>query len=198
VTAYLDDEGRVFSYVPDTLYQGRQYPGDKSEMVGLLYFECNVSNPTCMFRRSLLERIPNPYGDLRVHEDWLFLLQVAHQERIWGIPRVLVKTRRGKMHVHLYQYDEPTLREVCHFKRSVYLNYKYDPKSPIKYSLYRKSMAVSLTRQGRHVGGWKGYFNILRAFFYDPGSSYTRSSIYEFSGRALKKAKNLLLSPIKG
>jgi hypothetical protein len=199
VTALLNDDGTVSSYAPHNfkLREGHQYPQDRREMVRLLYLRNGISNPTCMYRRSLLETIVDPYGQYRIHEDWFFLLRVAHREQIWGIPSVLAKARMGKSHTHLYSYAGPTLEEVCRFKRDVYKYFKNHPESPIDYALYLKSMSISLTPLGRYLGGWKGYLKMLQAVLYDPSNRYGWESLWEFSARALRKGMRLIAKPVE-
>lgn len=193
LTALLDDEGRTIRCEPDNfnLLGGEQYPQQTAEMVKLLFFANRISNPTCMYRRSLLEKIPTPFGRHRFHEDWYFVIHVAHLDRIWGIPKVLAKARQGENHSHLYNYSDSMLADICRFKRDIYARYGNDASSPIDRSLFHKSIAMSLVRYGRHIGGWQGYWNIIKAVRYDPSNSWAQKSLVEFSGRALRKGIRL-------
>lgn len=186
---WVDQDGKTLGCEPKFLCEGRQYPQDRNEVVRILFQGCEVSNPTCLFRRSLIDEIPDPYGTIRCGEDWYFFVQVAHRHLIWGIHEVLVKMRRGKNHAHIWKDYEEGLwigRELVQF---TYRQFKDNPESPINYSLYRKTMGYYSTKLGRTMGGWKGYSHILRGVFYDPSSEYSWRSLWEFSGRALKKAR---------
>jgi glycosyltransferase involved in cell wall biosynthesis len=188
IAAFLDDTGEVFRYFPEFLQRGGQYPQNKRELVRLLYNSCEIANPACMFRRSILEKIKDPYGEYKTIDDWHFFLQAAHVERFWGIPEVLVKMRRGKDHPHLWNNYGLALKEVCRMMESVYNCYKRDPDSPINYALYRTSLSPWLNKHGRHFGGLRGYLNILQAVVYDPSNQFARESLREFSVRAIRKA----------
>ena len=193
LTEFLNDFGEVVWTEPQILYRGEQYPQEKAKMIQLLYEDCIVTNPACMFRRSILNDIPAPFGEYRVVDDWHFFLQVAHRYQIWGIHDVLVKMRRGKEHQHLWRDPRSGFREVRELKRNIYEQYKGDPNSPINFQLYLKSMAPWLTREGRYLGGFRGYFKLMGAVLYDPSCQRARESLWEYTGRAFRKAKRVAI-----
>jgi glycosyltransferase involved in cell wall biosynthesis len=193
IAAFLDDTGEVFRYFPELLHRGGQYPQNKQDMVRLLYHSCEIANPAILFRRMILEKIRDPYGEYQTIDDWHFFLQAAHAERFWGIPEVLVKMRRGQGHAHLWDNYGLALKEVCRMMESVYNRYKGDPESPINFALYRTSLSPWLNKHGRYFGGWRGYLNILQAVAYDPSNQFARESLKEFSGRAIRKAKRFAI-----
>jgi glycosyltransferase involved in cell wall biosynthesis len=198
VVAWVDfDEDRVLWHFPSYLYRGEQYPQDKGEMVRVLYLSCDVPNAACMFRRSLVEQMPEPYGKYRVNEDWYFFIRAAHRTLIWGIPEILVKMNRGRNHTHVLSRYIWSLREAHRLKRDLYKCYKNDPDSPINYRLFRKSIAPLLHWEGRYIGGWKGYFALIRAVIRDPFYVDAWKSLWEFSGRAFKKGKRLATGSLK-
>lgn len=193
IAAWLDDQGEIFMHFPDLLIRGEQYPQDTKQMARLLYLGCVVVNPACMFRRVLLDEMVDPYSNYRIVDDWHFLIHVAHRTLIWGIPEVLVIMRRGRKHSHLWEPTLPAQTEALRLSRTAYEHYKDDPNSPINFWLYRKSIAPFLTQQGRILCGWKGYLNLLQAITCDPGYGKAWESLWEFSGRALRKAKRVAL-----
>jgi glycosyltransferase involved in cell wall biosynthesis len=193
VVAYLDDEGRVIQHFPESLHRSEQYPQDKKAMVRLLYRNCEIANPTCMFRRSLVAETQEAYGTYRFVDDLWFFLHAAHRVLFWGIPKVLAKMRRGTDHIHLWGDYPAGQMEAIQVKEAVYRLYKKDPESPINYWLYRKGMSALLVWQGRFNGSWHGYFTILRAISYDLSNRRAWESLWAFSARALRKALRFAL-----
>jgi glycosyltransferase involved in cell wall biosynthesis len=191
IAAFLDDQDNISQHWPEILYRGKQYPQEKKGMVRILYSRCNIVNSGCMFRRILLEQIREPYGSYKLGEDWYFFVQVAHLVRVWGIPKVVVKMRRGSNHNHLWKIDLSLVKEELRMKQDLYNQYKDDPESPVNYWLYRKSVGFVLIRLGRYVGGWRGYFHVMRAVARDPLNQYAWQSLWILSGRAVRKAKRL-------
>jgi glycosyltransferase involved in cell wall biosynthesis len=191
IAAWLDDAGLIYRQFPDLLIRGGQYPQEKSEMVKMLYMGCVVVNPACMFRKEFIQDTPEPYSNYRYMDDWHFLIHMAHKTRMWGIPEVLVTMRRGKKHDHLSEFTLPAQSEALQITKRMYEFYKDNPDSPINYMLYRKSIAPFLTQQGRILCGWKGYLRILQAVSCDPTHKRAWISLWEFSGRAFKKAKGM-------
>lgn len=190
VTEWIDsDNGRNLWNYPVGLHRGEQYPQDMGQLVKLLYRGCEVANAACMFRYSLVDQFPNPYGKYRFVDDWYFFLNAAHRTLIWGIPRVLVKMTRGKNHKHLAQGFAGS-KEAQQLSRDVYRYYKDDPQSPINYRLYRKSISTLLTSKGRYLGGWKGFLHLFRAVLWDPYNKHARESLQEFA-RVGFKEKNV-------
>jgi glycosyltransferase involved in cell wall biosynthesis len=180
-------DGRVLLRYPPSLFEGEPYPQNKSEMVRLLYDRMDVTVPACMFRRSVIAQVSNPFGEYHFVDDWYFTLELAHRTLFWGISKVLVYMKRGNSHDHLWSDYLEGLNEAKKLKKDIYNRYKNDPVSPINYALYRRSVASLVTIRGRYLGGWKGYFTLLESLFWDPFYPYSRRSLLEFSGRAWKK-----------
>jgi glycosyltransferase involved in cell wall biosynthesis len=193
LTSFVDDAGKVVWTEPELLYKGAQYPQNLSEMTKLLYDDCVVANPAAMFRRSVLDHMKEPFGDYRIVDDWNFFLHVSHRHRIWGIHDVLVKMRRGKEHMHLWKDPRSGFKEAYQLKRRIYEYYKNDPNSPIDFSLYLKSMAPWLAKEGRYIGGLQGYAKMLLAVLYDPSCRRARESLWEYTGRAFRKVKRVAI-----
>lgn len=198
VVAWVDfDEDRVIWHYPPYLFRGEQYPQDKRKLVQVLYLACDVPNPACMFRRSLVEQIPEPYGSYRVNEDWYFFINLAHQTLAWGIPEILVKMNRGKNHTHLLSRYVWSLREAHRMKRDLYQRYRNDPDSPINYWLFRKSIAPLLNWEGRYTAGWKGAFTLVHALTWDPFCLDAWKSLRESGGRAWRKGMRRVTDSLK-
>jgi glycosyltransferase involved in cell wall biosynthesis len=194
VEAWMDFETkRVIWNFPPELYQGEQFRQDRMEMIKRIYLRCDISNPACMFRRSLVEKQQTPFGTYRVNEDWFFFVHLMHRTLAWGIPKVLVWIRRGKTHKHLLSEYVWALREAQKMKRDLYDFYKNDPNSPINYWLYRKSVASLVHWEGRYVGGLKGYYEIAKALYWNPFYGEGWKSFWLFSRRALSKVRRLAL-----
>ncbi len=140
-----------------------------------------------MFRHSLMDQLPSPYGNYRFVDDWYFFLRAAHHTLFWGIPEILVKMNRGKNHLHLSRAFAGT-KEAQQVSREVYRLFKNDPQSPINRKLYRKSVSTLLTSKGRYLGGWKGFSYLLRAVLWDPHNKRARKSLREFSTGAFEKS----------
>ena len=180
VTAWTDfDNGRELWYYPVALHRGEQFPQDKERLVRLLYKGCEVANAACMFRRSLVENLPSPYGRYRFVDDWNFLLHLSHRTLFWGVPDVLVKMARGKNHSHLWADFSKASKEARQLCRDIYNHYKDDPLSPINRKLYRKSISTLLTSEGRYTGGWSGLLLLLQAILWDPHNKRAREFIRE-------------------
>jgi glycosyltransferase involved in cell wall biosynthesis len=187
IAAWTDGMGTILGYEPLSLWKGVQYPEDRNDLIRMLFMKCEISNPTLMFRRSL--NIPDPYGDYRVGEDWYFFLQVAHRSKIYGIQKILVKMLRGAEHSHLWKDYAEGLQIMLRLRKDLYNRYKNDPSSPINYTLYRKGVSETLTKIGRNRGGIPGCITLFQALLYDPFSNYSWRSLYEFSGRGMKKIR---------
>lgn len=189
IAAWLDDEGQVFAYFPGLLHQGMQYPQDKYEMVKFLYTEqCKIVNAACMFRRSIVDEIPGPFDEkAKMSIDWQFFLHVAHRYRIYGIPKVLVKMRRGQSHQSITKQKQLQFYEARRCIRLIYEHYHKDPNSPISYRLYLKAMANQLLLEGRYYGGVKGWLRLVEAIICDPSNKRAWKSLFELSLRGLKK-----------
>jgi glycosyltransferase involved in cell wall biosynthesis len=199
IAAWVDlNQGHVLSKYPPYLCNGRQYPQDRSEMIRLLMYGCEVSVTTCMFRSSLVKGITEPFGRYRLVDDWYFFLKIAQQAQMWGIPDVLVDMKRGKNHAHLWSDSISALKEAQKMKKEIYEYYKRMPDSPINYWRYRRSVAISLTVQGRYLGGWKGYLKLVQSFLWDPFYRKTHKSLREFTGRAIRKRKHLAVRSSEG
>ncbi len=185
VAEWLDDTDTAFARFPGILHRGGQYPQGTSEMVAYLYTEqCKVVNAACMFRRSVLESVPGPYDEnARMSIDWQFFIHVAHRHRIWGIPRVLVRMRRGAHHSSLTKRKELQFREARRCIRLVHGYYRGQAGSPINHRLYRRAMATQLVLEGRFYGRGKGLGRLLGALAYDPGNRAAWSSVWELVRR---------------
>lgn len=194
IAAWLDDEGQVFTYFPGLLVREEQYPQDKPEMVKFLYIEqCKVVNAACMFRRSIVDEIPGPFDEeAKMSIDWQFFLHVAHRHRIWGIPKVLVKMRRGQKHQSVTKRKELQFREARRCIKLIYDHYRTNPDSPINYWLYRKAMATEMIVEGRYYGGVKGWLRFVEAIVYDPSNKRAWKSLLDLSLRGLNKVCGLL------
>jgi glycosyltransferase involved in cell wall biosynthesis len=194
VESWTDFEnGRVIWNFPPELHRGEQFPQDRMEMVKRIYVRCDISNVTCLFRRALIQNQQSPYGNYRVNEDWFFLIHLMHRTLAWGIPKVLVLLRRGSRHQHLMGEYIWALHEAQKMKRDLYDFYKNDQNSPINYWLYRKAVAPLIHWEGRYRGGINGYFEIMKALWWNPLYGEGWKSFWEFSGRAMSKAKRVTL-----
>jgi glycosyltransferase involved in cell wall biosynthesis len=191
ICEWIDDEEKEFQLFPDILTAGGQYPQDKKQMARLLYQHCYVPITACMFRRTLGAFFPGIY---RIVDDWHFLIRTAIAERIWGIPRVLVRMRRGQKHSHLWKDRAARLGEMRRLFLNIYRIYKKDPDSPIDHRLYRKTVAMWLAEESRFLPGWKGYNHALQSVLYDPLSRNVWKSIKRVHERAWKKATRQVLS----
>jgi glycosyltransferase involved in cell wall biosynthesis len=192
VGTWIDAEDeRVLLQYPSSLFNGKSYPETKSELVRILFDRMEVTVPACMFRRSLVEGISDPFGEYGFVDDWHFVIELAHRTLFWGFPEVLVYMKRGKSHTHLWKDYLQGLKEAKKLKKDLYRRYRNDPDSPINYALYRRSIASLVTTRGRYLGGWKGYFTVLESLFWDPFYSYAHQSLLELSGRAWKKLKRI-------
>jgi glycosyltransferase involved in cell wall biosynthesis len=144
----IDLDGNILSYAPKILLENKQFPQEKDEILQLLYAECVVQNPTCMYRASILSEIPGPFDvKLKMCSDWRFLIDVAHRHQIIGIPRVLVKFRRGMNHVHLWNDMDRGFQYAHECLRGVYQDYKQNGFG-ISYLQYRKTLAGMLLWEG--------------------------------------------------
>ena len=194
IAAWIDDEGQVFAYFPGLLHRGMQYPQDKYEMVKFLYTEqCKIVNAACMFRHSIINEVPGPFDEkAKMSIDWQFFLHVAHRYRIYGIPKVLVKMRRGQRHQSVTKQKQLQFCEARRCIRLIYEYYRKDPNSPINYWLYLKAMSNQLLLEGRYYGGVKGWLRLVEAIIYDPSNKGAWKSLYELSLRGLKKGFGLI------
>lgn len=194
IAAWLNDEGQVFAYFPGLLVQGKQYPQDRPKMVKFLYTEqCKVVNAACMFRRSIANEISGPFDEkAKISIDWQFFLHVAHRYRIWGIPKVLVKMRRGEKHQSVTKNKDLQFHEARRCIRLIYDYYRTNPDSSINYWLYRKAMATEMILEGRYYSGIRGWLRLIQAIVYDPLSKHAWKSFLDLSLRGLNKGCRLL------
>jgi glycosyltransferase involved in cell wall biosynthesis len=192
VAEMLNENNEVLQYYPVTLHKGRQFPQNKKEMVKLLYFGSGIEGTGYMFRRSLLNQIPNPYGQLKINDDWYFFIQVAHKTLMWGIPEVLIAMKRGSSHVHLAGNQKGAQQAAIRYRRIIYEQYKNDPESPIDFWLYRKTLATSLIWRARTFRGWQRYRSFLQAVAYDPTNSQAWKGLWNCCRRGFRKGVRLL------
>jgi glycosyltransferase involved in cell wall biosynthesis len=192
IAAWVDDDNRVFAYFPGLLHRGEQYPQAQAAMVEYLYTEqCKVVNAACMFRRSIAGEIPGPFDeDARMSIDWQFFLHIAHRHRVFGIPRVLIRMRRGARHGSLTKRKELQFREARRCITRIYRCYRGIKSSPINYGLYRKAMATQLTLEGRFYGGAKGALRLVEALAFDPASRSAWNSALALSIRGLRRVSH--------
>src|SRR5437879_1007015 len=189
VAAWINDEGKVFKHFPGLLHRGDQYPQERSAMVSFLYTEqCKVVNAACMFRRSAVEEIHGPFdAEARMSIDWQFFVHLAHRHRIFGIPRVLVRMRRGSRHQSLTRKKELQFQEARRCIRLLYERYSKHGSSPINHLLYRKAMATELILEGRFYGRMKGFILLLQAIVSQPTKRETWTSLFELCRRVAKR-----------
>jgi hypothetical protein len=189
VAAWLDDQGEIQSHFPGLLRRGDQYPQNHSDMVRLLFVEqCKIVNAACMFRRELVSEISGPFDpEARLSIDWQFFVHVAHRHQILGIPRVLVRMRRGNQHQSLTRRQELKFQEARRCIRLLYDHYNKDNNSPINLSLFRKAMATELVIEGRSYSRFKGVLRLFQAVLYQPGKRQAWVSLLEICGRALRR-----------
>ena len=190
IADWLDDEGMPFAKFPGILAYGGSYPVGHDEMIRYLYIEqCKVVNAACMFRRSILQKIPGPFDkDAKISIDWQFFLHIAHCAQIEGIPKVFVKMRRGKAHQSITKNKELQFREARRCISIIYNHYHLDANSPINYLLFRKAMANELNLEGRFYGGLKGLSLILSSLIYYPFHKQPWISLFQLISRGIHKA----------
>jgi glycosyltransferase involved in cell wall biosynthesis len=188
VAAWLDNEGKVFNHFPGLLHRGGQYPQDLAEMVRFLYTEqCKVANAACMFRRALADQIPGPFdSEARMSIDWQFFLHAAHLQRIYGIPQVLVRMRRGARHRSLTGEKDLQFREGRRCIQKIHLQYRDRRDSPVKRS-YHQAMATQLVLEARARGGLRGLALLGLAFLHCPPHAGARQTLREFGQSARRK-----------
>jgi glycosyltransferase involved in cell wall biosynthesis len=183
---WLDDLGDHLAFFPGLLARGEQYPQDTSTMVRFLYVEqCKVVNAGCCFRRSLLDD-PTVFFDreARLSVDWQLFVRLAHRCRIWGLPRVVVRMRRGAGHESLSRRKAVQFTEARRCLRRLLEAYEDDPESPIDRRLYRQALAHELVLEGRHWGRGRGLLRLLQAAALRPGSGEAWRSLGELVRRA--------------
>jgi hypothetical protein len=138
-----------------------------------------------MFRRELVREIQGPFDpEARMSIDWQFFIHVAHRHPILGIPRVLVRMRRGSQHQSLTRRQELRFQEARRCIRLLYERYARDRNSPINYWLYRRAMATELVIEGRSYSRLKGLLRLLEAILYQPSKLQAWTSLVEVFGRA--------------
>jgi glycosyltransferase involved in cell wall biosynthesis len=188
VAAWLDDEGRVFNHFPGLLHRGLQYPQNHAEMVRFLYTEqCKVANAACLFRRALADQIPGPFDpQARMSIDWQFFLHAAHLQRIYGIPQVLVRMRRGAGRRSLTANKDLQFREGRRCIRKVYLQYRDRRDSPIKRH-YRQAVATQLVLEARCRGGLRSLALLGLAFLYFPPHAGAKQTLRDLCHSARRK-----------
>ncbi len=181
LAAWLDDNGEVFKHFPGRLHRGETYPEGRREMVRYLYTEqCKVVNAACMFRRSMVDGLGQPFDpNARMSIDWQFFVDVAHMMRIVGIPRPLVYMRRGAKHSSVTKDRSLQFKEARRCIRRLYRRYRAVRESPIDYGLYRNAMATQLYVEGRVLGGFVGLARLFGAVLYGPFQARSWRSIYE-------------------
>ena len=195
ICEWIDLQGNTTAHSPSGLATGQQYPQSKTEMVRLLYQNCNVENSTCMVRRSVLSEIPGPFdSSLKVCSDWRFFLDLAHRHKIYGISKVLVKLRRDINHPHLWKDKESGIFYANQCLRGVYRDYR-KKDSPVSYILYRKAMAGFLLWDAY---GWPmpDYQRALKAIQYDPTSKEAWKTVFRNGNfkRSLRYIKRQVLA----
>jgi glycosyltransferase involved in cell wall biosynthesis len=196
LVAMLDDADRILTYYPQRLFRGEQFPQDRRKLVELAYLGSGLESSSYMFRRSLVENLPNPYGSCRIVDDWYFFVCMAHRTLMWGIPKVMVLMRRGKSHAHLGKDHDAAQLEAFHVRRSLYQRYKSDPDSSIDFGLYRRSIASSLLWRSSLIRGWRGSLFVLKAIAYDPLSASAWLQLRNFLRRGFRKGKSKLFRRI--
>jgi glycosyltransferase involved in cell wall biosynthesis len=196
VAAWTDDEGKVFKHFPGFLQRGGQYPQDHAGMVRFLYTEqCKVANAACMFRRTLAEEIPGPFDpEARMSIDWQFFLHAAHLQRIYGIPDVLVRMRRGRRHRSLTSDKDLQFREARRCIQKVYMQYRDLRDSPVK-SCHREALATQLVLEARAKSGLKGLALFSLAFLYCPSHAGAKQTLRDFCSSARRKTIGLNKTP---
>jgi glycosyltransferase involved in cell wall biosynthesis len=181
------DDGRVLWHFPPWLHAGKQYPQNKARLVKLLYLSCDLPNAACMFRRSLIDHLGEPYGKYRVNEDWYFMIKLAHRTLGWGTPKILVHMNRGRRHSHVLSSYIWSLREAQRMKHHLYESYRNRSDSPINYRLFLKSVARLVHWEGMYLSGWKGRLKTVRALSLDPFYADAWKWLGSSCKRALKK-----------
>ena len=194
VAAWMNDRNQVSAYFPGRLQRGGQYLENKWEMVKYLYTDqCKVVNAACMFRRAIIADVDLPFDEqAKMSIDWQFFLHVAHRHRIFGMPEVLVKMRRGHGHKSLTKNKELQFREAKRCIDMIYRRYKDDQNSPIDYWLYRRAMATERILEGRYLGGLRGWLRLVQAIAYNPFNRQAWRSWYAMSLRGLTRAPRRL------
>jgi glycosyltransferase involved in cell wall biosynthesis len=188
VAAWLDDEGKVFNHFPGFLHRGGQYPQDHAQMVRFLYTEqCKVVNAACMFRRTLADQIPGPFDpEARMSIDWQFFLHAAHLQRVYGIPHVLVRMRRGRGRHSLTGDKDLQFREGRRCIQKIHAQYRDRRDSPVKRS-YRQAVATQLVLEARTRGGLRGLALLGLAFLYWPPHAGAKQTLRDFCHSARRK-----------
>jgi glycosyltransferase involved in cell wall biosynthesis len=188
VAAWIDDDGKVFNHFPGLLHRGGQYPQDHAEMVRFLYTEqCKVADAACMFRRTLVNKIPGPFDErARMSIDWQFFMHAAHLQRIYGIPHVLVRMRRGGGHRSLTSNKDLQFREGRRCIQKIYVEYRDRRDSPVKCS-YRQAMATQLVLEARSISGLRGCALLGLAFLYCPRHAGAKQTFRDFCTSARRK-----------
>jgi hypothetical protein len=184
ICEWVDGDGKTIARYPALLVQGKQFPQNQRELVKLLFQGNDVQNPACMYRREILSDIPGPFdSSLRMSCDWRFTLDVAHRVRIFGIPKVLVKMKRGKDHEHLWKDRDAGFHYTQRCLTGVYRDYKRHGAG-ITYFHYRKAMAKHLL----WPYGWSTppYKRLLTALFYDPTNKTAWKQLFLYAKRFMK------------
>lgn len=185
IAEWIDHEGQRIALFPGVLARGGQYPQDTVEMVRFLFLEqCKVVNAGCMFRREVLNS-PGVSFDTaaRMSIDWQFFLRLAHHWRIWGLPEVLVRVRRGVEHNSLSTQRELRHEEARRCIRLMFAERREDPESPINRSLYRQALATEMILEGRFWGGLRGVALLAGAAALEPSRRHAWSSLGELIRR---------------
>lgn len=198
VARWMDGDREVALF-PGLLARGGAFPSSSSEMVELLLVEqCKVVNACAMFRRRCLPDGRPAFDEgARMSIDWQFFVDVAHRERIDGIPDVLVEMDRSSTRESLTTHRRLRASEARRFLRIAFRRYLHDSSSPVTRSILRRAWATELNLEGRQRGGLLGLVIVLAALAVDPYSPAIRDSAMEFATRGKGRLMRILTARTK-
>lgn len=188
IARWMDGENELALF-PGRLAQGSPYPAAMVEY--LLIEQCKVVNACVMFRRRCLPSNHPPFDEeARMSIDWQFFVDVAHRDRIAGIPEVLVEMDRSPTRSSVTSDGALREREARRLLRIVRQRYLHDPSSPVTWRVLRRAWATEINLEGRSRGGTVGLGFVAVALMTDPRSAAIRASARDMLRRAIRRVRN--------
>lgn len=177
VARWMDGDTEVVLF-PGLLARGLPYP---SGMV----------NACAMFRRRCLPSHRSAFDEAaRMSIDWQFFVDVAHRDRIVGLPDVLVEMDRGADRDSVTTNKDLQSAEARRFLGIARRRYLHDPSSPVTRSVLRRAWATQMNLEGKWRGGLRGMGKVLMALVLDPGSDVIRASARDNARRGWSRLRS--------
>lgn len=190
------DGDREVALFPGVLARGESYPDDMVEY--LLVEQCKVVNACVMFRRRCLPDRRQAFDEgARMSIDWQFFVEVAHHDRIVGLPEVLVEMDRSSNRGSVTADKRLQGTEARRFLRKARRRYLHDPASPVNRHMLRRAWATQINLEGRWRGGVMGFGKVLVALALDPGSETIRASVQDNRRRGRDRLQRMSMDAAK-